>query len=114
MATSSNAEATAAWDGPLFDRFVQFRPIVTTGLSNHGEKALSLHPPPVGASVLDVGCGFGDATERTAGLIGSTGPPPRLDGAPRFIESCKADVKGANASFSGADVQFEDLGGPYD
>src|ERR671935_1125357 len=28
----ANAEATAAWDGPLYDRFVQFREIVTTGL----------------------------------------------------------------------------------
>src|SRR3954454_2948430 len=114
MATSANAEATAAWDGPLFDRFVQFRHIVTTGLSSHGEKALSLYPPPVGASVLDVGCGFGDATERIAGLIGSTGHAHGVDVAPRFIESCKADVKAANASFSVADVQFDDLGGPYD
>src|SRR3954452_1345877 len=114
MATSSNAEATAAWDGPLFDRFVQFRHIVTTGLSSHGEKALSLYPPPVGASVLDVGCGFGDATERIAGLIGFTGHAHGVDVAPRFIESCKADVKAANASFSVADVQFDDLGGPYD
>src|SRR3954468_1044998 len=114
MATSANAEATAAWDGPLFARFVEYRPIVTPGLSSHGEKALSLYPPPVGASVLDVGCGFGDATERTAGPIGSTGHAHGVDVAPRFIESCKADVKASNASFSVADVQFDDLGGPYD
>src|SRR3954453_3641924 len=100
MATSSNAEATAAWDGPLFDRFVQFRHIVTTGLSSHGEKALSLYPPPVGASVLGAGGGFGDATERLAALIGPTGHAHGVDAAPRFIESCKADDKPANASVS--------------
>ena len=28
-----NAEAIEAWDGPLFDRFVQYRHIVVEGLS---------------------------------------------------------------------------------
>src|SRR3954452_22800761 len=114
MATSSNAEATAAWDGPLFDRFVQFRPIVTTGLSSHGEKALQLYPPPVGAAVLDVGCGFGDATERIADMVGANGHAHGVDVAPRFIEAAKSEVKAANASFSVNDVQVDDLGGPYD
>jgi hypothetical protein len=50
-----NAEAIAAWDGPLYDRFVQFRQIVTDGLGIHGEQALRLHPPLRGERVLDVG-----------------------------------------------------------
>jgi hypothetical protein len=41
-APSANAEAIVAWDGPLYDRFVQFRHIVTTGLGAHGERALAL------------------------------------------------------------------------
>ena len=45
-----NAEQTAAWDGPLFDRFVQFREVVTTGLGAHGEEALRLVPPQPGHS----------------------------------------------------------------
>jgi ubiquinone/menaquinone biosynthesis C-methylase UbiE len=114
MTTNANAEATEAWDGPLFDRFVQFRDLIVNGLANHGEKALSLYPPPAGAHALDVGCGFGDTTERIAGLVGSEGHTHGVDVAPRFIEAAKDEVKAANASFAVADVQFDDLGGPYD
>jgi SAM-dependent methyltransferase len=114
MATNANAEATAAWDGPLFDRFVQYRHLIIDGLANHGEKALALYPPPTGANALDVGCGFGDTTERIAGLIGATGHAHGVDVAPRFIEAASSEVKAENTSFSVADVQVDDLGGPYD
>jgi SAM-dependent methyltransferase len=114
MATNVNAEATEAWDGPLFQRFVQYRHIVVAGLSNHGEKALALYPPPVGANVLDLGCGFGDATERIAGLIGPEGHAHGVDIAPSFITAAKDEVKAPNTSFDVADIQFDDLGGPYD
>src|SRR3954469_10856425 len=110
MTTKANAEATEAWDGPLFDRFVEFRDIVIDGLANHGEKALALHPPPAGSNVLDVGCGFGDTTERIAGLIGQAGHAHGIDVAPRFIETATSEVRAANASFSVADVQMDDLG----
>lgn len=114
MSTNANAEATEAWDGPLFERFVEYRDIIVGGLANHGEKALELYPPPPGASALDVGCGFGDTTARIAGLIGPTGHAHGVDVAPRFIESANQEFKLANTSFSTADVQFDDLGGPYD
>jgi SAM-dependent methyltransferase len=114
MATSANAEATAAWDGPLFERFVQFRHLIVGGLSNHGERALDLYPPPAGASALDVGCGFGDTTERIAEMVGPKGHAHGVDVAPRFIDAAKAEVEAANASFSVNDVQFDDLGGPYE
>jgi SAM-dependent methyltransferase len=114
MTTNVNAEATEAWDGPLFDRFVEFRHIVINGLANHGEKALALYPPPAGANVLDVGCGFGDTTERIAGMVGADGHAHGVDIAPRFIEAARAEVQAPNASFDVADIQFDDLGGPYD
>ena len=110
----ANAEATAAWDGPLFETFVRFRPIVTTGLSAHGTKALTMYPPPAGAAVLDVGCGFGDATAEIAALLGPHGHAHGVDVAPHFVESAQRDDALANTSFSVADVQFDDLGGPYD
>ena len=44
----SNEEAHQAWDGPLFDRFVEFRDLLTTGLGAHGEAALAAHPPNPG------------------------------------------------------------------
>jgi len=110
----ANAEQTAAWDGPLFDRFLQYRDIFTTGLGLHGEKALALYPPPRGANVLDVGCGLGDTVERIAGLVGPEGHAHGVDVAPRFVKTANAEVKAPNASFSVADVQTDDLGGPYD
>ena len=50
----AHEDAIEAWNGPLFDRFVQFRHIVTTGLGAHGEAALAACPPPLGARVLDI------------------------------------------------------------
>lgn len=111
----ANSEAIAAWDGPLYDRFVRFRHIVTAGLGAHGERALALHPPRPGDRVLDIGCGFGDTTQRIAGLVGHAGEAVGVDAAERFIETARAEAAGAgvtNARFLVADVQtagFEDV-----
>jgi ubiquinone/menaquinone biosynthesis C-methylase UbiE len=110
--TSANDEAIRAWDGPLYDRFVRFRETVTTGLGAHGEEALRLHPPTPGQRVLDVGCGFGDTTQRIAGLVGPEGEAVGVDAAPRFIEDAIREAREAgvaNARFLVADVQ-ETLG----
>lgn len=112
-----NAEAIQAWDGPLFDSFVKFRHIVTTGLGAHGNEALRLHPPQEGQRVLDVGCGFGDTTQQIAGLVGTSGEAVGVDAAPKFIEAATkeaAEAGVANASFFVADVQTDSLNGPYD
>jgi SAM-dependent methyltransferase len=109
-----NAEAIHAWDGPLFDRFVRFREILTTGLAAHGEEALRLVPPKSGQRVLDIGCGFGDTTQRIAGLVGRTGEAVGVDAAANFIEAASSEAAEAgvtNARFLVADVQltqFED------
>jgi ubiquinone/menaquinone biosynthesis C-methylase UbiE len=115
--TGANAEAIAAWDGPLYDRFVRFRHIVTTGLGAHGEKALELYPPRPGDRVLDIGCGFGDTTQRIAGLVGDAGEAVGVDAAERFIETARAEATDAglaNARFVVADVQSTALDGPYE
>src|ERR687897_89967 len=88
--TGANAEAIQAWDGPLYDRFVRFRHIVTAGLGAHGDAALRLVRPQDGQRVLDIGCGFGDTTQQIAALVGPEGEAV------------------------GADVQTDPLGGPYD
>jgi ubiquinone/menaquinone biosynthesis C-methylase UbiE len=114
---SANAEAIEAWDGPLYDRFLRFRDIVTTGLGAHGEEALRLFPPQPGQRVLDVGCGFGDTTQRIAGLIGPEGEAVGVDAAANFIDTARretAEAEIANARFEVADVQADALGGPYD
>jgi SAM-dependent methyltransferase len=106
--SSANAEAIQAWDGPLFDRFVRFRHVVTSGLGAHGERALELFPPQPGERVLDVGCGFGDTTQRIAGLVGPDGEAVGVDAAENFIEAARreADEAGArNVRFAVADIE---------
>ena len=115
--SAANAEAIAAWDGPLFERFVRYRDVVTTGLAVHGERALSLYPPRAGQHVLDVGCGFGDTAQRIAGLVGEGGQVTGIDASERFIETARREAGEAgigNVRFDVADVQQAVPGGPYD
>ena len=114
---TTNDEAIEAWDGPLFDRFVRFRHIVTTGLGSHGAAALRRFPPQPGQRVLDVGCGFGDTAQDIAALVGPEGEVVGVDAAPNFIELARresAEAGVGNVRFEVADVQSADLGGPYD
>jgi ubiquinone/menaquinone biosynthesis C-methylase UbiE len=115
--SGANAEAIQAWDGPLFDRFVKFRHIVTAGLGAHGDEALRLTPPQEGQRVLDIGCGFGDTTQQIAALVGPSGEAVGVDAAQNFIDAAtrEAEEAGArNARFFVADVQTDPLQGPYD
>jgi ubiquinone/menaquinone biosynthesis C-methylase UbiE len=104
----ANEEAIRAWDGPLFDAFVRFRHVMTTGLGAHGEEALRLVSPRAGERVLDIGCGFGDTTQRLAGLVGSEGTVLGVDAAPRFIEAARHEAAQAgidNVRFEVADIE---------
>src|SRR3954447_20444716 len=113
----ANAEAIEAWDGPLFDRFVRFRHLLTDGLGAHGEKALLLDLPRPGQRVIDLGCGFGDTTQRIAGLVGPEGEGVGLDAAPRFIEVAQAEAEQAgltNVRFVVADPQIDAIDERFD
>jgi ubiquinone/menaquinone biosynthesis C-methylase UbiE len=112
-----NAEAIQAWDGPLFDRFLQYRDILVAGLGAHGDEALRLNPPQEGQRILDIGCGFGDTTQQIAALVGPSGEAAGVDAAKNFIDASIDEAREAgvdNARFFVADVQVDDLGGPYD
>ena len=114
---ASNREATDAWSGPLFDRFVQFRDLVTAGLGAHGEAALEAYPPSPGGRVLDLGCGFGDTTQRLAALVGPDGEAVGVDVSEPFVAAARGEAEGAgvkNASFFSGDVQVMDLGEGFD
>jgi SAM-dependent methyltransferase len=106
-----------AWNTVLFDKFSRFKHLVIEGLAPHSDEALARHPHPPGARVLDIGCGFGDSTRRIAEIVGAHGRAVGVDCAPNFIESARRDAAQAgvdNATFIVADVQTDDLGGPYD
>ncbi|PZS22683.1 MAG: hypothetical protein DLM61_25590, partial [Pseudonocardiales bacterium] len=92
--SAANAEAIEAWDGPLFDRFVKYRHIVVAGLKQFGDEAMRVFAPPRGGRVLDIGCGFGDATQQLAELVGPGGLAVGVDAAPRFIEAARGGRAG--------------------
>ena len=103
-----NAEATEAWNGPLFDIWMDYRDIVAEGLRDHGESALAANPPQVGDRVLDIGCGLGDTTVRLAGIVGASGHAHGVDVAERMIETAIAEAAEAgieNVSFAACDVE---------
>lgn len=114
---SPNQEAIEAWDGVLFDRFVQYRDLMMAGLSPFGEESYRVCPPQPGWRVLDVGCGFGDSTVRLAELVGPEGHAVGIDSSARFIQTAQAEAEQAgarNVTFDVCDVQSGDIGGPYD
>ncbi len=98
-----NEEAQRAWDGVLFDRFLRFRHLIGA-LANHGRVAMQACPPPEGARVVDIGCGFGDSTNDLAVLAGPAGSALGVDISPRFIELARAEAS-PPARFAAMDVQ---------
>jgi SAM-dependent methyltransferase len=113
----ANAESTEAWSGPLFERFVRFRPYVAEGLGRHGEVAMAVHPPREGDRVLDLGCGFGDTTRRLAELVGGKGVAVGVDVSQPFVQLATEEAEAAglaNVSYWVGDIQIANLGGPFD
>jgi len=106
-----------AWNTVLFDKFCRFKHLLIEGLSAHSDEALARHAYPEGARVLDVGCGFGDSTRLIAASVGPRGEAVGVDCAENFIKAAEQETTQSgigNASFLVADVQSEDLRGPYD
>ena len=106
-----------AWNTVLFDKFVRFKHLMIDGLSQHSDEAFARYPFTQGARVLDIGCGFGDSTRRIAGFVGPRGEAVGVDCAANFIKTATEEARAAgvaNASFFTADVQSDDLRGPYD
>lgn len=120
MAISESDESALviqAWNTVLFEKFVRFRHLVSTGLSGHSDAFFQRGPFAKGARVLDVGSGFGDTTLQIAELVGPTGSAVGVDCSERFIELARTDAARTgltNVSFRVADAQTADLGGPYD
>ena len=117
VVAASNEEAQEAWNGPLFDRFVWFRETLVAGLASFGEAALQAYPPPPGARVLDIGCGFGDESQRLAKRVGPDGSVLGVDVAERFVEAARseaAEAGVANVRFELADVQVRAFSERFD
>jgi SAM-dependent methyltransferase len=112
-----NEEATEAWSGVLFERFVKFRDLLVASLVQFGDEALRLHPPVPGDRVLDIGCGFGDTTQQLAHMVGHDGWATGVDVADPFVTASIAEAAEAgieNVEFMAGDIQVMDLPGPFD
>jgi ubiquinone/menaquinone biosynthesis C-methylase UbiE len=112
-----NGDIIEAWNTILFDKFVRFRHLLVDGLSQHSDAALERLPYPQGARVLDIGCGFGDSTQRIAQRVGPSGVAIGVDCAENFIRAAEQDAREHgvdNAQFLVRDAQWDDLQGPYD
>ncbi len=117
MVAVSNDIVVEAWNTVLFEKFVRFKHLLIEGLSGHSEEALARHSHPKGSRVLDVGCGFGDSARRIAQTVAPGGEVVGVDCAQNFVDAATRETEQAkidNASFFVADVQMEDLRGPYD
>src|SRR3954471_1503472 len=112
-----NDVVVEAWNTVLFDKFVRFKHLLVEGLAPHSQEALVRHRHAAGARVLDIGCGFGDSTAEIARCVSPAGRAVGVDCARNFIAASEQDARKAgvsNAEFMVADVQKDDLGGPYD
>lgn len=115
--SDSNAISIEAWNSVLFDKFCRFRYALTHGLSARSDEVLRRRPYASGGRILDIGCGFGDTTRLIAHQAGSGGASVGVDCAPRFIELANRELVEqpvVNASFFVADVESDELKGPYD
>lgn len=113
----NNNEAIEAWNTVLYDKFVRFRRVLTTGLGTHGTRAMDRHGPNPGSRVVDIGCGFGDTTIELGRRLGASGRATGIDAAARFIETARKEAREARAEnvvFEIADVEAAVPGGPYD
>ncbi len=112
-----NEIVVEAWNTVLFDKFERFKNLLVAGLAGHSDELLSRGLFRPGDRVLDVGCGFGDSTIKIAGLVAPAGEAVGVDCAERFIATGESDAAASgvpNARFFVADVQDDDLRGPYD
>jgi ubiquinone/menaquinone biosynthesis C-methylase UbiE len=117
VSANENDIVVEAWNTVLFDKFERFKHLLVAGLAGHSDELLSRGLFRPGERVLDVGCGFGDSTLKIAGLVGPEGEAVGVDCAQRFVETGERDAAAAglsNARFFAADVQDDDLRGPYD
>ncbi|MEZ4249481.1 MAG: class I SAM-dependent methyltransferase [Polyangiales bacterium] len=116
---SDNASAIEAWNTVLFDKFCRYQHLLLEGLGRHGDVLFARFPPPAGkgARILDVGCGFGDTSVRLGSMVGDA-EVVGVDCAQRFVDASteRAEREGvaSRVRFLRGDVQFDDLGGPYD
>jgi len=112
-----NAEATEAWNGPLYEIWIKYRDLTADALRAHSDNAISILPPGKGDRVLDIGCGLGDTTTRLAEMVGEGGSAHGVDVAERMIETAIEEARergDAHTTFAVQDVETQPFDREFD
>jgi ubiquinone/menaquinone biosynthesis C-methylase UbiE len=113
----TNEEAVRAWDTVLYERWKSNRSVFVGALDGVTEEVFERFPPPVGGCCIDIGCGFGDTTQRLAKLVGPRGLALGTDSSRHFIEDARREAAEAdvdNIKFELADAQTAQWDPIYD
>jgi ubiquinone/menaquinone biosynthesis C-methylase UbiE len=113
----ANEEAVRAWDTVLYERWKKNRMVFVGALDGITEELFERFPPPEGARCIDIGCGFGETTQRLAQLVGPKGFVLGTDSSPRFVEDARREAAEAgveNVEFEPSDAQTADREQIYD
>ena len=97
-----------AWDTVLYERWKMNRKVFVGALDEVTEEVFERCPPPEGGRCIDVGCGFGETTQRLAELVGAGGFALGTDSSPRFVEDARREAAEAgveNVAFEVSDAQ---------
>lgn len=114
---SANEEAVRAWDTVLYERWKMNRDVFVGALEEVTEAVFASAPPPEGGRCIDIGCGFGETTQRLAELVGAGGFVLGTDSSPRFIEDARREAIEAgveNVGFEVVDAQTATWDPTYD
>ncbi len=113
----TNEEAVRAWDTVLYQRWKANRRVFVGALYEVTEELFERCPPPVGGRCIDIGCGFGDTTQRLAELVGAAGSALGTDSSAHFIEDARREAAEAgieNIGFELSDAQTAQWDSTYD
>lgn len=113
----ANEEAVRAWDTVLYERWKKNRKVFVGALDGITEELFEHFPPPEGGRCIDIGCGFGETSQRLAALVGLEGSVLGTDSSPHFVEDARREAAEAgveNVVFETSDAQTADWDQTYD
>lgn len=113
----ANEEAVRAWDTVLYERWKKNRKVFVGALDGITEELFEHFPPLEGGRCIDIGCGFGETSQRLAALVGPEGSVLGTDSSPHFVEDARREAAEAgveNVVFETSDAQTADWDQIYD